>query len=349
MGRTAPVALTPRPGRRGRGRLLERMHRGRRRGPDRGLHGRAGSRLERRGGAGPERPDAAGLAGRGRGRGRHPGARRPGGGPRPVRLHPRRPPLRDPGRGGALRPAPAAAVRLRRPPALDRAGPAAHRRRPGGRRGRRRQHLGVPQPGPDRRALGAADLGLAVAGRHPRAGRGPLPARATCATKAPGCGSSPRSGGHARRRPRLLRPAGAGRRRPHAALGLGLGGRPDRRRRTGPWLGRGADLPARAVRTGRSAALRAGPGAARSAPGAARGAGRRGVRGRDGRRRPAPPGRRRLHRSRWRRPTGPGASSSTPASWRPSSTGWPPPPGPIRRRPAAGCWTGAATIYRLGL
>ena len=95
----------------------------------------------------------------------------------PVRLHLRGPAVRRAGRRPAGRPAAAAALGLRRPRALGRARPAADRRRPGGGRGGGGQHLGVPQPGPRRRPVGAAAVGLALGRRYPPAGRGALPAR----------------------------------------------------------------------------------------------------------------------------------------------------------------------------
>ena len=71
----------------------------------------------------------------------------------------------------------APAVRLRRPDGVDRAGSAAHRRRPGRRRGRPGEHLGVPQPVPDRRPVGAAGLAVALRRGRVPAGRRAVPRR----------------------------------------------------------------------------------------------------------------------------------------------------------------------------
>ena len=86
------------------------------------------------------------------------------------------------------------------------------------------EHLGVPEPVPARRPVGAAAVAVASRRRHPRSGRGPLPGRRPGRDRrrrTPVRGRVRRVGG---RRTDLLRPAGAGRRRPRPALGLGLGG-----------------------------------------------------------------------------------------------------------------------------
>ena len=66
----------------------------------------------------------------------------------------------------ARRPA-AAALRLRRSGRLDVPRSAAHHRRPGGRGRRAGEHLGVPEPVPARRPVGAAALAVASRRRHP--------------------------------------------------------------------------------------------------------------------------------------------------------------------------------------
>ncbi len=69
--------------------------------------------------------------------------------------------------------------------------------------------------------------------------------------------------GHRRRgagrRPRVLRAAGDGRRRPHPALGLGVGARPQRGVGASQRLGRGPDLPPGAVRSATVDCARARP------------------------------------------------------------------------------------------
>ena len=137
---------------------------------------------------------------------------------------------------------------LRRPGRLDVPRSAAHRRRPGGGGRRAGEHLGVPEPVPARRPVGAAAVAVASRRRHPRAGRCALPGGRPDRDRRRRPAVRRRVRRLGGRRTDLLRAAGAGRRRPRAALGLGLGGHAAYAGGgRGGRLGRRPHLPARAV------------------------------------------------------------------------------------------------------
>ena len=188
----------------------------------------AGPRLERRGGAGPQRPDAAAVDART---------------DEPVVGTPDDPEIdevRDPfvftfGATGTRCRAPASRVAARSccstaatTSSTGRTlGPLLTDDDPVAAEVAQAEHLGVPQPGLSRRPVGAAAVAVALGRRHPPSWPGCAICWATWSSRGRRAAVH---GDHGRRRrgrrAGLLRAAGDGRRGPHAALGLGLGAGP---------------------------------------------------------------------------------------------------------------------------